>query len=119
MMPHKSSVSMPWRMKKGRYNFIGSECVECKLVLFPSRTDCPRCHKEMEDRRMSGDGIVATFTENHVAPAGFEKYIPYTVAIIQLEEGPMVSGQVVGDTRNIKIGTHVRAVFRKLYEDGP
>ncbi len=69
--------------------------------------------------RMSGKGSVVTFTENHTAPAGFERYIPYTVAIIQLEEGPMVAGQVVGDTTNIEIGTHVHAVFRKLYEDGP
>ena len=117
-MPHKSSVSMPWRMKRGRYNFVGSVCVKCKNILFPARIHCPKCHEETIDKHMSGKGTIMTFTENHTAPAGFEKYVPYMVAIIKLEEGPMIAGHVIGDTTKIEIGSNVRPVFRRLYEDG-
>ncbi len=116
-MPHKTSVSMPWRLKKGRYNFSGSVCKKCGKTYFPSRLYCPGCHENTTDRKLSGDGTILTFTENHTAPAGFEKYAPYFISIIQLDEGPMIAGQVVGDTANIAIGKNVRAVFRKLFED--
>ncbi|MBI2172736.1 MAG: Zn-ribbon domain-containing OB-fold protein [Candidatus Aenigmarchaeota archaeon] len=117
-MPHKTSVSIPWRLKGGRYTFTGSECKKCEKAYFPGRTYCPDCHENMTDKKFSGNGTILTFTENHMAPAGFEKYVPYFMAIIQLDKGPMIAGHVVGDTTNIAIGKKVKPVFRKLFEDG-
>ncbi|MDI6721131.1 MAG: Zn-ribbon domain-containing OB-fold protein, partial [Candidatus Aenigmarchaeota archaeon] len=117
-MPHRSSVSMPWRLKKSRYNFIGSCCKKCDKIYFPLRGYCPSCHEKTDETPLTGNGTILTYTENHVAPAGFEKYVPYTIAIIELEEGPMIAGHVIGDVAKIDIGKNVRAVFRKLFEDG-
>jgi hypothetical protein len=45
--------------------------------------------------------------------------IPYIVAIIQLEEGPRVTGQLVDcDPSQIKIGMKVQSCFRKIREEG-
>jgi len=117
-MPHKTSVSMPWRLKGGRYMLTGSECNKCEKTYFPGRTHCPNCHENMADNKFSGNGTILTFTENHTAPAGFEKYLPYFIAIIKMDEGPMIAGQVVGNTTDIAIGKKVKPVFRKLFEDG-
>ncbi|MBI2579576.1 MAG: Zn-ribbon domain-containing OB-fold protein [Candidatus Aenigmarchaeota archaeon] len=109
---------MPWRAKKGRYNFMGTECAECRKIFYPGRPYCQDCHKKTADKKLSGRGVILTYTENHTAPVGFEKYVPYMIAIVELEEGPMVAGQVVGDTSKISIGKKVHTVFRKLFEDG-
>jgi uncharacterized OB-fold protein len=55
-----------------------------------------------------------SWTVIRAAPSGFES--PYTVGIIELPQGIMVSGQIVGDAELIEIGKCVRGVFRKIRE---
>lgn len=115
-MPHRSSVPMFWRIRKGKYSLIGSECNECGGLQFPKRNVCPRCRSiNVKDKRFSGLGIIESYTTIHVAPAGFNA--PYNVAIIKLDEGPMIAAEVV-DKSGLEIGKRVRAVFRKHREDG-
>ena len=74
----------------------------------------------MEKFAFSGKGKILSYTIIRVAPDGFERYSPYVVALVKLEDGPVVSAHVVGYNENeeMKIGASVRMVFRKLYEDG-
>ena len=53
------------------------------------------------------------------APEGFEAQAPYTVALIRLEEGPLVTAQLTdfGDRKPV-IGEPVEMVTRKLKADG-
>ncbi len=107
-------------MQKSRYNLIGSKCVTCNTVFFPSRILCPKCRRKgkLESFQFSGKGEIISYTIIKVPPEGFEKNIPYAIAVIKLEEGTNIAGHVVGDIENIEIGKKVRAVFRKIYEDG-
>jgi uncharacterized OB-fold protein len=53
------------------------------------------------------------------APAGFEENAPYTVAIVQLEEGPLVTAQLTDVGKDpVSIGTPVEMVTRKLRSEG-
>jgi uncharacterized OB-fold protein len=54
------------------------------------------------------------------SPQGYETYLPYTVALVKLEEGPMVTAQLT-DVRpdEVHIGMPVEMVTRKLIEEGP
>jgi uncharacterized OB-fold protein len=54
----------------------------------------------------------------HDAPAGFEETLPYTVALVKLEEGPMVTAQLtdLGD-QSVQIGMPVEMVTRKIRSD--
>lgn len=120
-MPHRGSLPLNWRKQKERYRLIGSECTACKQKFFPPRIICPECRRKgnMKDFAFSGDGEIYSFTEVEVAPAGFENQVPYTLALIKLKEGTIVTGQVTdiqGD--EIKIGTKVRSTFRRISEDG-
>ena len=71
----------------------------------------------MEKYKFSGFGTVITYTKVFVPPLGFEELAPYYIAIIKLDEGPCLTAQIV-DTDDVKIGDKVKAVFRKLQEDG-
>jgi uncharacterized OB-fold protein len=53
------------------------------------------------------------------APAGFEEQAPYTVALIKLAEGPVVTAQLtdLGEEK-VEIGMPVEMVTRKLRSDG-
>ncbi|RLJ07789.1 MAG: transcriptional regulator [Candidatus Aenigmatarchaeota archaeon] len=116
-----SSIPLYWRLQKSRYNLIGSRCKTCGSLYFPPRQLCPRCRSkgQLEDYRFSGKGKIVSWTIIRAAPEGFEDQAPYAVAIIELEEGVKVPGQLVGRPDGIEIGKPVRAVFRRITEDGP
>ena len=68
---------------------------------------------------LSGHGKVFSFTTMYNAPQGYEDQKPYSVALIKLDEGPMVTAQLTDvDVQDIKIGMRVEMVTRKLREEG-
>ena len=53
------------------------------------------------------------------APLGYEGFIPYTVALVKLKEGPMLSAQLTDmDSGEAQVGMKVEMVTRKLREYG-
>ena len=109
-----------WRLKKQRYALVGEICPHCEAKIFPPRDVCPHCGGEAKTPyAFTGRGTVYSFTVMHDAPAGFENTTPYTVALVKLEEGPMVTAQLtdIGE-QPVEIGMPVETVTRKLREDG-
>jgi uncharacterized OB-fold protein len=113
-------VARHWRLKKQRYALVGEVCPHCDSKIFPPRDICPDCGQEAKELySFSGRGEVYSFTTVYDAPAGYEENAPYTVALIKLNEGPMVTAQLTDlDGRNVQIGTPVEMVTRKLRNDG-
>jgi uncharacterized OB-fold protein len=52
-------------------------------------TQCRHCARH--DHCMAGKGEVYSYTTVYEAPAGFDANAPYTVAIVKLEEGAMLT----------------------------
>jgi hypothetical protein len=106
-----------WRTLKNRYQLLGTRCKNCSSVYFPPRKICPKCRRagRIEDYRLSGGGEIITYTKVHSAPPNFERQLPYTLAIVRLDEGPRILAQVVGSSP--EIGSRVEAVFRKIGEE--
>jgi hypothetical protein len=113
-------VARHWRLKKQRYALVGEVCPHCEHKIFPPRDICPDCGKEARDLySFSGKGEVYSLTTVYDAPAGYEEQAPYTVALIRLEEGPLVTAQLTDlDGRDVAVGTPVEMVTRKLRNDG-
>ncbi len=109
-----------WRLRKQRYSLVGEVCPHCDAKLFPPRDVCPECGKEAKNLyQFSGLGEVYSYTTVYEPPAGFEENAPYTVALIKLQEGPMITAQLtdLGD-EPVEIGTPVEMVTRRLRQDG-
>lgn len=115
-----SSVPRFWRNLGSRYNLEGTRCTECGEHFYPPRNFCVNCRRggQIEPYNFKGTGEIVTYTLIHTAAEGFEIQAPYILAIIQLDEGPRLTSQVIGDFEKINIGTRVRSVFRKLGEGG-
>jgi len=86
----------------------------------PPKTFCPSCRRsgKIENFQFSGNGKISSYTIIRVPPEGFEMHTPYAVAIISLDEGTNISGQVIGDINQVEVGKRVQPVFRRLMEDG-
>ena len=66
----------------------------------------------------AGKGTVYSFTTNVDAPEGYESQAPYIVAMIKLDEGPLVTAQLTDLDGPPEIGMRVEMVTRKLRTDG-
>ena len=113
-------ISRNWRLQKQRYGLVGEVCPHCDAKIFPPRDVCPNCAGEAKTPfAFSGKGEVYSFTTVYDAPEGYESNAPYTVAIVKLAEGPMVTDQLTDvDNGKVSIGQPVEMVTRKLREDG-
>ncbi|MBM4132043.1 Zn-ribbon domain-containing OB-fold protein [bacterium] len=105
------------RLKDGR--LVGSRCEDCGRVGFPPRADCPDCRSgRFTFTEYGGGGTVVTFTRIAAAPAGFEGRVPFTIGVVDLDEGGRLLAWC-GDTLDeatIAIGQRVQVVPRLFGE---
>ncbi len=109
-----------WRLRDQRYRLQGTKCTSCGERHFPPRQVCPRCKgRALEPYVFKGRGTVYSYTVVYQAPEGYEDYVPYVVALVDLEEGVRVTAQLTDISPDeVSIGMPVEMVVRKLYEEG-
>lgn len=118
-MPSEN-LAITWRRIPERYRLLGNFCENCNTNYFPSRKICPKCRRKgkLSTKQFSGKGKIYSFTEVSAGPVGFELEVPYILAIVELEEGPKITAQIVdADPSSIKIGDEVELAFRRIIED--
>lgn len=113
-------VARFWRTTGQRYQLKGEICGNCGNKIFPPRDVCPSCdHEAKTPYTFSGKGEIYSYSTIHSAPEGFEKYVPYTVALVRLQEGPLITAQLTDvESKDVKVGMPVEMVTRVLREDG-
>lgn len=99
---------------------MGAKCPQCGTIDLPPRRLCSACLAESEWMEFSGKGTLETFTAVYVGSEvmtkkGYDRKHPYVFAVVKMEEGPSVSGQLVGidenDSASYWIGMPVEATF--------
>jgi uncharacterized OB-fold protein len=113
-------IARHWRLKQQRYALMGEVCPHCEAKIFPPRDVCPECHGEAKvPYAFSGKGEIYSYTTIYEAPSGYDANAPYTVALVKLNEGPMITAQLTDvDQQSIQIGMPVEMVTRKMRDDG-
>ncbi len=94
-------------------------CQDCgKFQLYP-RDRCLSCRGPVTWLEASGRGTVYSFTvirQNYARP--FRDWIPYVVALVELEEGPRVMTNLVDcDPDAVQVGMPVTARFEVVSDD--
>jgi uncharacterized OB-fold protein len=105
----------------GEHKLMGSRCARDGKVFLPPRGMCSEDFgDEMEWVELSGRGRLAAFSVIYIGPgamteAGYDRKNPYCTAIIELEEGPKISGQLVEvdvlHPETISIGMPVQVTY--------
>ncbi len=115
------SVPMLWRRIRHRYNLVGRHCKTCDSKYFPPIPLCRKCRRKSDlvDFQFSGLGKIYSYTIIRDPPTGFRDLAPYAIAMIRLDEGPLVLSQIV-DTKfeDLRIGMSVQVVFRRIGDAG-
>jgi len=82
-------------LRQGRLS--GLKCGGCGELSAQPRLVCAKCGgQDLEALELKGGGTIQTFTVNYVAAEGRESEAPYIVAIVELDDGPWVMGNIAG-----------------------
>lgn len=119
-LPHIDQANRPyWQgLKEGRVTFL--TCASCDRMRVYTFRKCPHCGSE--DTRwteLPGTGEIWSLGRFHqVYFEGFREEVPYTVAIVHLDDGPRVYSNIVETAaEDVKIGARVEPVFDAVTED--
>lgn len=89
-------------------------CSSCAELHFMPRYLCPHCWStDLEWIRASGKGTVHSYSIVRRAPMeAYAPRVPYVVALIDLEEGPRMFSNIVGDNAlETEVGSRVEVCF--------
>ncbi len=93
-------------------------CGACKELRHPPRPTCPRCHSfDWDSVLSSGNGEVYSFIVHHHPPVyGFE--ISFAIALIELEEGTRIVGNLPGVApEKVRVGMPVEVSFVRIDDE--
>ncbi len=112
-LPVRDPVSAPYWEAATRGELVVQECAKCGHRQFYPRAVCTACGGDPEWLTCSGRGTVHTFTvirQNHAKP--FRDELPYVVAMVELDEGPRMMGNLTGcEPDEVRIGLPVEVYF--------
>ncbi|MGI0091878.1 MAG: Zn-ribbon domain-containing OB-fold protein [Nitrososphaerales archaeon] len=97
----------------------GYTCSNCGHKQIDIIDFCPHCHSpDLEKVIFSNKGTVVTYSIQFVAPEQFMNEVPYAWAIIQLDDGPRITGWIpfISKAADLLIGQ--RVAFKKSYLPG-
>lgn len=117
-IPRKDNVSAAFWEACAAGRLLIQECPACGHRQFYPRMLCRSCGGTPDWLEASGRGTVHTFTvirQNHARP--FRDMLPYVVAMVELEEGPLMMGNVTDcDVESVHIGMPVEAYMVEVEE---
>ena len=84
---------------------LGLKCRACGAITVPPKIACRQCAgSELDVIELKGSGKIRTFTTVNVASEGREDEVPYTIVMVELDEGPWIMGNLEGiDPPNISM----------------
>ena len=113
-LPEPSAVSAPFwdGLRVGELRL--QRCVECKRHILYPRSVCPHCLSDrLEWTAATGRGRLYSYTvvRRAMNPA-FAPEVPYVFAIVELEEGPRVTTNIVNCVPGeVRVDMPVRATY--------
>lgn len=117
ILPKPTKISAPYweACREGRLTI--QRCQACGAYAFYPVYMCPQCTGlDLAWTEVSGRGSVysCTVVERPATPA-YRDDVPLAVALIELDEGPVMMSNVVGaDPYSVRIGDRVRVAFKPM-----
>jgi uncharacterized OB-fold protein len=112
-----SPLAAPFWAAAREGRLVMQRCAGCGELRWPPKPVCPTCQRPgaAEDwREIPGTGEIWSFVVYHRAfDPSVEGKLPYNVAYIRLDAGPMFISNVVG-TNDLAIGQRVRARYEAV-----
>ena len=110
---------------------MGSKCKKCGAMYVPPRKICIKCNStDSEWIEMSGKGKIAAFScigvgTTFMVSKGYSMKKPYCFSVVELDEGPMISVQLIGvdeskpETISVEMPVKVTFIETEIKGDEP
>jgi len=81
-------------LKKNK--LMGLKCKECNTITVPPKMVCRKCASlDIEVLEVSGNGKIRTFATVYVGAEGRQGECPYTIVLVELDDGPWIMGNLI------------------------
>lgn len=118
VLPQPTAASAPFWEACDREELILPVCEECGEVFFYPRIHCPCCaSRNLGWRQASGRGRIFSYTHVALSFHGeeWESQLPYTVVLVDLDEGPRMASRLIGPDRDgVRSGDPVAVTFPEI-----
>ena len=114
LFPEITDLNAPFWKGLGQGALRLQKCGKCGAHQYPAETFCYECGgQDMSWVAVAGEGSLYSFTVVHqLYHKAFKPFLPYTVAIVQLDEGPRMLSAMLGLKRPVRIGERVKPLIR-------
>ena len=119
-LPQPDEASQPFFDGARQGKLMIMRCKNCGAYRYPARDRCDVCWSTATAWvQASGRGTVYTFGIMHQLYApGFKDDLPYNVAVVELEEGPRLTTNLVGVANDdVRAGMPVTVTFDRLTDE--
>jgi uncharacterized OB-fold protein len=118
LLPRPMAESQEFWAGCNNEQLLLSECRTCHNLFYYPRIACPRCGgQDLGWRASAGRGKVHTYSHVHTSFFGatWEDELPYTVVVVDLDEGPRLLSRLIGDDREaVKTGMRIKLDFVEI-----
>ena len=110
--------SEPYWTALGEGTLSFQRCRACGNAWLPARSECPRClAAEWDWEASSGSGRLISWVVYHTSyHPYFEDKLPYTVGVVELDEGPRLIAGIIDPPNALRI--EQRLVLRADSDNG-
>lgn len=119
-LPSPTPISRPFWDAAKQHRLSLQQCQSCKGYIFYPRPICSHCGSaDLKWTDVSGRATLYSFTvARRPTMRAFEPDVPYVIAIVDLEEGPRMTSNVVGcPIEDVRIGMALEAVFDDVSDE--
>ena len=115
LSPVDDPLTGPFWTAAGEGRLVVQRCESCGELRWPPLVGCPECRgRETSWAQVPPNGTIWSLVTYHRAfQAEFKADVPYTVVMVQLDDGPYLVGRLVPDT-GASIGDRVTAEFAEV-----
>lgn len=84
-------------------------CLACGRIEAPENLTCPDCSAEtLSESVPIGEGRLLSWTIVHRPPEEFQSLAPYTIGIVEIQDGMSLLGRIEAATETLAHGLHLK-----------
>ncbi len=111
-LPKPSPTSRPFWEAAKKHELRLQKCGACGKFIYYPRDRCPNCFSDnLSWQQVSGRGTLYSYTTVYRASTRSFADAPYVLAIVELDEGPRMTTNIVAPPDKLKVGMPVTVYF--------
>jgi hypothetical protein len=117
-LPKPSPTSRPFWEAARKHELKLQQCDSCRRFIYYPRERCPHCFAErLTWKPVSGRGKVHSYTVVRRASSRAFADGPYVLAIVELDEGPRMTTNIVAPPEKVRVDMPVEVFFDDVTQE--